>query len=195
MYEAQVQLEFVNKILNRNVALSLPLSIVLQRNLILFSCLAVVLAGVVRLRPLLINPSLWWAISLIGYCICTSGIVYCQANKVPIFRFDQDEYGQMYVSEYFMREMRRQYGGEGYIASALASVISLVFLLLAHADRMGKTPSEMRILVLFGIFGGFCLLHLFKHIYKLKTPWYENNFMPPAEYLRGPIMRDQGNNI
>lgn len=32
-------------------------------------------------------------------------------------------------------------------------------------------------------------------IYKLKSSWYGPTFNPPDNYIKGPLSRDQGNNI
>jgi len=62
-------------------------------------------------------------------------------NNNPVFRFDQDKYGKMFVSEYFMRGMRQQYAGEGYIVSALSLVFGMALLGLAKANTIAKTPT------------------------------------------------------
>jgi hypothetical protein len=46
-------------------------------------------------------------------------------------------------------------------------------------------------LLLIGYFG----IEMFLVCYRLKTPWYSSNFWPPGDYIKGPIMRDQGTNI
>lgn len=54
-------------------------------------------------------------------------------NNNPIFRFEEDKYGKMFVSEYFMRGMRQQYAGEGYIVSAITVVFGSAMLAIAKA--------------------------------------------------------------
>jgi len=43
---------------------------------------------VAKLRPYLINPTLWFAIALGGMAMCITGFVYNMLNNNPIFRFD-----------------------------------------------------------------------------------------------------------
>jgi hypothetical protein len=66
----------------------MPFTTLLMKNLILFGGLAFVIIAVVKSRELLINPSVWWGISCLGYIVCTSGFVYCTLHGMPIFRFD-----------------------------------------------------------------------------------------------------------
>jgi uncharacterized protein YybS (DUF2232 family) len=89
-HETQIILEFVNKRLNHNVKIRLPLVTVLLKNILLFSVLSLILAGIVKLRPLLIDQVLWLAISIILFVLCTSGFVYCSSHNSPIFKFQQD---------------------------------------------------------------------------------------------------------
>jgi len=60
-------------------------------------------------------------------------------NNNPIFRFEEDKYGKMFVSEYFMRGMRQQYAGEGYIVSAITVVFGSAMLAMAKAQQLFKT--------------------------------------------------------
>ena len=51
----------------------------------------------------MINPYLWITIAWVGYFFCTSGIVHTIINGMPYFKMEQDQYGKLYVSEYFMK--------------------------------------------------------------------------------------------
>lgn len=94
-----------------------------------------------------------------------------------------------------MRSNRGQYGGEGYITSGIGLWTSASFLVMIKADKLFKTDLNRRIAVGLAIVSGFISVATYLQCYKLKTPWYSNNFWPPEGYTRGPIMRDQGNNI
>ena len=94
-----------------------------------------------------------------------------------------------------MRGSRGQYGGEGYIASTLALFTSACFLLMIKADTLFSTAGTRRAAVIFAIIFGAVGVYTYLLCYKIKTPWYKNDFWPPEGYTRGPIMRDQGNNI
>lgn len=78
----------------------------LLKNLMLFGVLTFLLNMLVQLRPHLISPGLWYSIALFGYIVCTSGIIYCSSHNMPMFRMDRDEFGNMFISEYFMKQQR-----------------------------------------------------------------------------------------
>lgn len=109
---------------------------------------------------------------------------------MPIFRFDQDQYGHMYVSEYFYRSQRGQYGGEGYMASALCLAISGAFYGMVQIPRWFKESGQRKVAVVCAVIVAWGLIQVFLTIYRLKTPWYQTSFLPPGDYIRGPIMRD-----
>ncbi len=83
-------LDFVNKRLKHDVTFKMPFTTLLIKNLTIFGILALLIAVVVKARTLLITPTIWWTISILGYIVCTSGFVYCTLHGMPIFRFDQD---------------------------------------------------------------------------------------------------------
>ena len=149
----------------------------------------------VRLREALINKWLWMAIALLGYIICTSGIVYAKLHNMPIFRMDTDEYGNHFIGEFFNRANRSQWAGEGYIVSTLCALISGSFYFIYNVDKFADGPVQRRLATLVGLIASYCLIQAYIFIYQLKTPWYNPKFFPPQDYVRGSIMRDQGNNI
>ena len=73
----------------------------------LFGVLTGLIVLIVKIKDYLIDQYLWLVIAWLSYVVCTSGVVYTILNTVPVFRFDQDQYGKMYVSEYFMRSSRQ----------------------------------------------------------------------------------------
>ena len=101
----------------------------------------------------------------------------------------------MFVSEYFMRSSRQQYGGEGYIVSTIAVLTSMAFLFLSKVDTLIENNNQRRMAIYAAIFVAFMGVQFYVYCYRLKTPWYSNNFFPPSTFTKGPIHRDQGNNI
>jgi len=89
-----------------------------------------------------------------------------------------------------MRSNRGQYGGEGYITAFLCLCVSSAFLVMIKADKLFKTEFNRRVGIGMAIFCAFVGVALYLVCYRIKTPWYSNDFMPPAEYQRGPITRD-----
>jgi len=103
---------------------------------VLFAVLVVLIRVFVSIQEYLINPFLWITIAWVGYFVCTSGFIYTILNNMPMFKMEQDQYGKLFVSEYFMRSNRGQYGGEGYITSFIALVVSSSFLVMIKADKL-----------------------------------------------------------
>ena len=81
-----------------------------------------------------------------------------------------------------MRSNRGQYGGEGYITSFIALFISGAFLVMIKADVLFKTELNRRIGIGMAILFAFCGVALYLVCYRIKTPWYSNDFWPPQEY-------------
>ena len=102
-----------------------------MKNIILFVSFGTLIVVFFKIRPMLIDPKVWMAIAFMSYVVCLSGVVYNMIHPMPVFRFDQDSYGKMYVKEYFMRSQRSQYGGEGYIVSVLSFIVGICFLALS----------------------------------------------------------------
>lgn len=94
-----------------------------------------------------------------------------------------------------MRSQRGQYGGEGLIVSVISALIGIFFLLIARIPNWYKNPISMRVaLIIFGLLAFFAI-NLYVSIYRIKSPWYSHSFLPPRGFTRGPMWRDQGNNI
>lgn len=173
----------------------MPFHVVVVRNLIMFFILGSLIVLIFKTKPVLIDPRLWLAIAFLSYVICLSGVVYNLIHTMPVFRFEQDSFGKMFVKEYFMRSQRSQYGGEGYIVSVLSFMIGAAFLALAKIDYLVKGDIARKAAI-----AGLCVLifvgiNAYVTIYRFKQPWYSNSFMPPSSFTKGPMWRDQGNNI
>lgn len=149
-----------------------PFHVILIKNLVLFAVLGALIVLVVKIRDYLIDQYLWLVIAWTSYVICTSGVVYTILNTVPVFRFDQDQYGKMFVSEYFMRSSRQQYGGEGYIVAFIALAVSMAFLFMSKVDALFEKALHRRVAILAAIFVGFMGIQLYVMCYRIKTPWY-----------------------
>ena len=149
----------------------------------------------VRLRESLINQWLWMGVAIFGFVVCTSGIVYTKLHNMPMFRMDTDEFGNHYIGEIFNRGNRSQWGAEGYVVSMLCALISLSFYFIYSVDKFAESPVQRRFFTLLGLGVAYIFINAYIEIYKLKTPWYGPRFFPPSDYVRGSIMRDQGNNI
>ena len=103
IYDASKILEFMNKRLNTDIKLQYPFIYTLQKNITFFIVVSALLFALKYIRLALLSPIVWFAISMATYCICTGGIVYAIIHGVPWFKFERNEYGAVYVSEYFMK--------------------------------------------------------------------------------------------
>lgn len=166
-----------------------------MKNIIFLAIFASVLIVLKYIRVIMLQPAVWFIVSMIVYTICTSGIVYSIIHNVPWFKLERDQFGNVYVSEYFMRGQRGQWAGEGYIFSSLCVLTGLALIFVSRADRFFTKTSSLR----FAIFGGLVVVYVLAELilicYKYKSPWYGPGFAPPGHYQRGPLMLDQGNNI
>lgn len=186
-----MQLDFINRRLSHDVKLKLPFFTVLFKNMILFSILALLIGMIIVIRPILIDRTVWFGLSIFGYIVCTSGFIYSELHNMPMFRFDKDQYGSMGISEYFMRSQRSQYAGEGYITSLIAFFTSMCFLLFLKSDQfLQVTGNTRRVVLLVAMLLGYSGIGLYVQCYKIKSPWYNTQFQPPHDYLRGPLSRD-----
>lgn len=179
--------------------LKLPLLNVIMRNAFLFFVLTCLMLVLVKARPMLIEPVMWYSISVFGYIVCTSGFIYSELHNMPMFRLDRDQWGSVYISEYFMKQQRSQYAAEGYIASCIAVSVSFIFLMITRNERFpvfqNMSATTKRLALSASVIGAYFAVSLFLLCYKIKTPWYATGFLPPLGYRRGPLSNDQGTNI
>ena len=179
--------------------LKLPLINVIMRNAFMFFVLTCLMAVFIKARPMLIEPVVWYMISILGYIVCTSGFIYSELHNMPMFRMERDQWGSVYISEYFMKQQRSQYAAEGYIASCISASVSFIFLVITRNERfkffqnMSATTKRFALSAL--VIAAYFSVALFLMCYKIKTPWYMTAYLPPAGYRRGPLANDQGTNI
>ena len=143
----------------------------------------------------MLQPAVWFFIAMMTYFICTGGIVYSIIHNVPWFKMERDQYGSVYISEYFMKGQRGQWAGEGYIFSFLVCCCGLILIFLSKVESIFKSNSQRRIAVFGSIVAIYFLSEMMLICYKYKSPWYGPGFAPPGHYQKGPLMADQGNNI
>jgi len=195
IYEASKIIEFLDKRLGTSTKLQYPFSVVIQRNLVFMGIVFGLMWAMKFIRQLLLMPQVWFAGAITTFFICTGGIVYSIIHGVPWFKFDRDEFGKVFISEYFMRGQRGQWAGEGYIVSFLVVMSGLGFIFLMRIQDYFKDSLKQRMAILGGIMVIYLLNQGILICYQIKSPWYGPTFMPPAHYMRGPLMNDQGNNI
>jgi hypothetical protein len=195
IYDASKILEFFNKRLGTDVPLTFPLSVILAKNVTFLVILTALVSVLKYLRMIMLQPAVWFIIAMTTYFICTGGIVYSIIHNVPWFKMERDQYGSVFISEYFMKGQRGQWAGEGYIFSTLVCIAGLVLIALSRVDRLFRKSNQRRFAILGCLVALYILTELMLVCYKFKSPWYGPGFAPPGHYQRGPLMSDQGNNI
>ena len=195
IYDASKILEFFNKRLGTDVQVTLPFTTILLKNITFLAILLVVLLIIKYIRVVMLKPAVWFLVAMVVYAICTSGVVYSIIHNVPWFKLERDQYGNVFVSEYFMRGQRGQWAGEGYIFSCLCVATGLILIFLARAEKFFSSEASQRIAIYVALAAAWVLSYFILVCYKFKSPWYGPGFAPPGHYQRGPLMLDQGNNI
>jgi len=180
-------LEHVNNKLGRNVEYKEPII----NLLILFVFLGIVGAVLLKLflkfRSFFINNKLWLIGSLIIYFVCMSGVVYNIIHNVPFTNIDRAGNFEWYHSG-----SRSQFGMEGYVMSGAIVLCGLLIIAYHALPRFGVSSTVAYIAMTIFI---YLTIRFVEDIYHKKSGFYNPAFWPPAHYTKGPLMRDQGNNI
>jgi len=182
IYSAEKILEFFNKRLGSNVQITLPFTTILIKNFTFLAIFAIVFTILRHIRQIMLQPVVWFIVAMATYTICTSGIVYSIIHNVPWFKLERDQYGTVFIAEYFMRGQRGQWAGEGYIFSGLCLLTGLTLIFLSRVDRWVENDGKRRIAVIASIAAIYILSQLILACYKFKSPWYGPGFAPPSHY-------------
>jgi len=182
-------LEYINPRTKRNVEFKVALLNVLSGLSILLS---LAIGGFLifrKFKPFFLNTTLWFIGSLIIYSVCMAGLVYNILHDIPFTVTDKNG-----NTEWISSQNRMQLGAEGFIMSIAISLSGVVMILWHKFVKFSHNSVFNRIgyLVLFCL--TFLIIYFIEDTYK-KKGWYNPNFYPPSNYIKGPLMRDQGNNI
>ena len=141
------------------------------------------------LRKVLLIPHVWWAGGMLVYFTCMAGVVYDIIHGVPWVGTNQK--GE---PEFINTGQRSQYGLEGFLMSFVICLGGLAVVGINLSAKLSN-PWYTRAA------GTFCLLVLMYtafravQIYKVKSSWYNPGMAPPSHYIKGPLIRDQGNSF
>ena len=182
IYDANKIIEFFNKRLGTDIQITFPLSTILIKNITFLAIFVVVLTLLRYLRVIMLEPAVWFFVAMMTYWICTGGIVYSIIHGVPWFKLERDQYGGVFISEYFMKGQRGQWAGEGYIFSTLVCLAGLSLLALARINTLIAKPAQRRIASFVILLVVYVLCELILVCYKFKSPWYGPGFAPPGHY-------------
>jgi hypothetical protein len=127
------------------------------------------------------------------YFICTGGIVYTILHKVPWFKMGRSKDGGIEVEEYFQRNQRNQWAGEGYICSSISKTSSLTLVMIAaillivayNSEKLAKNNSQLRIIMGVCVVGAYLFSGFLISAYQIKADWYGPTFFPPEHYITG----------
>lgn len=189
--EAQKTLENINNLFKKDVQLSYTLLRILTGNILLIGLASVAFFGRNIARKLLMIKMVWYWISAIAFIACVGGTAYNMIHGVPNFRQAQDpNTGEIYIDEYFQRNMRAQWAGEGYLASLCFLATALSFLSLFYID---KWESDYKKYVHGAISIGLIMVFTFlvSYMWSIKVQ-FDTSFWPPEHYIKGSLLNDQG---
>jgi len=183
-------LEQVNKKVGRNVEYKEPIANLIILFAILGTVAAIGLQLFFKFKKFFVNNVLWFVGSIIIYFICMAGVVYNIIHNVPFTNIDRSGNFEWYHSG-----SRSQFGLEGYIMSGSIVVGGLLIIGYQFLPRFTKAgaSSTVTYFILTAII--YIVLHFVEDIYQRKSGFYNPAFWPPAHYIKGPLMKDQGNNI
>lgn len=195
-YDAGKIMEHVNKITNSNVELKYTLSRVMIGN-VLILCIAVGLFLLKDIIAMVIqNKTVWMIGTFIIFVMWVGGTAFNMIHSPPTFKYKYDQSGSLSVEEYFRRDQRSQYYGEGYLTSMLMLTIGVIFILFTLLNQFGIKDSMRKeaigiifVLVLFG------LIMMLAYVFGIKSHHYTPSLFPPDHYMSGPYSNDQGTNI
>ncbi len=143
-----------------------------------------------RFRQIILSPNLWLIGSFAVYIICIGGIVYNIIHGTPFAKFDRD--GN--IKELIHSGQRSQYVGEGLLLSSLFVFCGSLIFAFNWINRIkGYWPHKIAAFVL--IFLIAITSRIIISIYQKKASWYGPTFSPPHNYIRGPLINDQGNSF
>lgn len=181
-------LEFVNAKSKRNIEL--------KKNPILFLFYFIIFCGIITLgfyfhknfKWVLLSPYVWLALSFIIYIVCIGGTVYNIIHGSPFAKFDRN--GN--IEEFIHTGQRSQYAGEGYLLSSLFVFIGTLLFSFHWINKIPGYWNHKFAFILVTVSIAICCRAI-TSIYRIKANWYGPEFQPPYNYIKGPLLKDQGN--
>jgi len=141
----------------------------------------------INFKQVFLSPYLWLIGSFLVYIICIGGIVYNIIHNTPFAKFDRE--GN--IVEIIHSGQRSQYVGEGLLLSTIFVTGGTLLYAFNWINKI-RGYWQHRIAALVLIFLIAILSRVITSIYQKKANWYGPTFYPPAGYIRGPLIKDQG---
>ncbi|CAI2373292.1 unnamed protein product [Moneuplotes crassus] len=192
--EAGVLIEHVNRMTGNKLPIRYTMLRTAKGTILILIALGILFFLKDKLASLIQNRIVWFIGSAVVYLQCVGGVAFSLIHSMPTFRYGQDESGNLIVEEFFQRNGRGQYAGEGYICSFLMFVTASLLVVYTRLNKMEDGMKKEIICLLLAILGfiGFTVVN---EIFLLKSPMFSSGFYPPNHYMRGPYSVDQGTNI
>eukprot|EP00921_Rhytidocystis_pertsovi_P022130 GHVQ01035398.1.p1 GENE.GHVQ01035398.1~~GHVQ01035398.1.p1 ORF type:complete len:452 (-),score=69.14 GHVQ01035398.1:250-1605(-) len=133
-----------------------------------------------------------WGVQLLGTC----GLFYCMQNGVGWVGWGGRGAGK--GVEWVARTTRRQYVGEGLAMGGCGVICGALVLAAVYSPTwrwLSKRSNWLRqgvVLFLLVVFTSLLLVPFQVHKYK-SGGYVMPSMMPPADFVRGPLMMDRGN--
>lgn len=183
-------LEFVNAKSGRKIELRKnPLMFILYFLVFIF-ILILGFTLFTKFNKVFLSPHLWLIGSFVIYIVCIGGFVYNIINGTPFAKFDRN--GN--IKEFINTRQRSQYVGEGLLMSFLF-VLSGTLMFSFNWINLIKNKILHKIFSFVVMFLIALVSKMIIGIYQKKASWYGPTFAPPKDYMRGPLINDQGNSF
>jgi len=143
-----------------------------------------------KFKQVFLSPNLWLIGTLIIYIICIGGIVYNIIHGTPFAKFDRN--GN--IVELIHSGQRSQYVGEGLLMSSLFVFSGTLMMSFNWINKI-KGYWQHKIATFIIVFSLAIVTRMIIGIYQKKASWYGPTFTPPRNYIRGPLINDQGNSF
>ena len=143
-----------------------------------------------KFKQIFLSPYLWLIGSFVIYIVCIGGVVYNIINGTPFAKFNRD--GS--IKEFIHSRQRSQYVGEGLLMSFLF-VLSGTLMYAFNWINVIKNKLMHKVMTFALVFSIAITSRIIVGIYQKKAAWYGPTFSPPSDYMRGPLINDQGNSF
>ena len=111
------------------------------------------------------NPMLYFAASVVGYCLVCGGAVFSFIHRVPFIGIDRGGNPMWFA----VGSSREQYGAEALLMACVVGGGALGWVLLGAILPNSKRP---RTVLLIALAITFTIMAMGRHLFKWKHPYY-----------------------
>ena len=124
------------------------------------------------------------------FIICVGGIVFNILDDTSFAKYDKNGY----IIEFIHHDQSLQYIGEGILVSSLFVLGGTILYSFVWLNSV-QGYLKHKIISFIGIIFIILDAEIIFSIYTIKARWYYPTFLPPDNYVRGPLINDQGNSF